>query len=129
MIRVRKISHATFETPDLERQIAYYTDVLGFTGHFVFGDPPVYARSDEMRRCFISRRTFGWQRPLKDSGLHPDVFLWVQEVDKVFAEHKRRGARMVEEIADQAWDARQYVIEDPNSYHIKVAEPIDRDEA
>jgi catechol 2,3-dioxygenase-like lactoylglutathione lyase family enzyme len=29
MIRVRKISHATFETPDLERQIAYYTDVLG----------------------------------------------------------------------------------------------------
>ncbi|HEV7544682.1 MAG TPA: VOC family protein, partial [Reyranella sp.] len=29
MIRVRKISHAAFETPDLERQIAYYTDVLG----------------------------------------------------------------------------------------------------
>src|SRR5258706_9177440 len=26
---VGKTSHATFETPDLERQIAYYTDVLG----------------------------------------------------------------------------------------------------
>src|SRR5271165_993381 len=29
MIRVRRIGHATFETPDLERQIAYYTDILG----------------------------------------------------------------------------------------------------
>src|ERR1700730_9469358 len=29
MIRVRRIGHATFETPDIERQIAYYTNVLG----------------------------------------------------------------------------------------------------
>jgi catechol 2,3-dioxygenase-like lactoylglutathione lyase family enzyme len=28
-IRVRKIVHATFETPDLDRQVAYYRDVLG----------------------------------------------------------------------------------------------------
>jgi len=31
MIRVKKIGHATFETPDLERQVAYYTEVLGLT--------------------------------------------------------------------------------------------------
>ncbi|ACM28801.1 glyoxalase [Rhizobium rhizogenes] len=31
MIGVKKIGHATFETPDLERQIAYYTEVLGLT--------------------------------------------------------------------------------------------------
>ena len=29
MIRVRKIAHAGFETPDLDRQTAYYTDILG----------------------------------------------------------------------------------------------------
>jgi catechol 2,3-dioxygenase-like lactoylglutathione lyase family enzyme len=29
MIRVRKIAHAGFETPDLDRQVAYYTDILG----------------------------------------------------------------------------------------------------
>jgi len=27
--RVRRIAHASFETPDLERQVAYYTEVLG----------------------------------------------------------------------------------------------------
>jgi catechol 2,3-dioxygenase-like lactoylglutathione lyase family enzyme len=31
MIRVRKLSHATYETPDLEQQTEYYTDILGLT--------------------------------------------------------------------------------------------------
>jgi catechol 2,3-dioxygenase-like lactoylglutathione lyase family enzyme len=31
MIRVRKIAHATYDTPDLDRQIEYYTDILGLT--------------------------------------------------------------------------------------------------
>jgi catechol 2,3-dioxygenase-like lactoylglutathione lyase family enzyme len=29
MIQVRRLGHATFSTPDLERQVAYYADVLG----------------------------------------------------------------------------------------------------
>ena len=29
MIRVKKIAHATYETPDLDKQIEYYTDILG----------------------------------------------------------------------------------------------------
>jgi catechol 2,3-dioxygenase-like lactoylglutathione lyase family enzyme len=31
MIAVRKISHASYETPDLDKQIEYYTDILGLT--------------------------------------------------------------------------------------------------
>ena len=31
ILRVKKISHATYETPDLDGQVAYYTDVLGLT--------------------------------------------------------------------------------------------------
>src|SRR5713101_2604313 len=31
MIGVRKISHASYETPDLARQTDYYTNVLGLT--------------------------------------------------------------------------------------------------
>ncbi len=29
MIRVKKIAHATYETPDLDQQVEYYTDILG----------------------------------------------------------------------------------------------------
>ena len=31
MIRVKKIAHATYETPDLDQQVEYYTDILGLT--------------------------------------------------------------------------------------------------
>ena len=31
MIPVRRISHATFETTDLARQIAYYSNVIGLS--------------------------------------------------------------------------------------------------
>jgi len=31
MIRVRKIAHATYEMPDIEKQTEYYTDILGLT--------------------------------------------------------------------------------------------------
>jgi hypothetical protein len=29
MINVKRISHATFDTPDLDRQIAYFTQIAG----------------------------------------------------------------------------------------------------
>src|SRR5579863_2964503 len=31
MIRVNKIAHATYETPDLDKQAEYYTEILGLT--------------------------------------------------------------------------------------------------
>ena len=31
MISVRRIAHAGFETPDVERQVDYYTEILGLT--------------------------------------------------------------------------------------------------
>ena len=31
MVKAKRIGHATYETPDLERQTDYYTDFLGLT--------------------------------------------------------------------------------------------------
>ena len=31
MIRVRKIAHASYEMPDLDKQAEYYTEILGLT--------------------------------------------------------------------------------------------------
>jgi catechol 2,3-dioxygenase-like lactoylglutathione lyase family enzyme len=112
-------------TADVRSTIDYYTGVLGFSEHFVFGDPPVYAGVERDGVLLYITLDQKMAATLKSSGLHPDVFLWVEDVDHVFKEHQRRGARIVEEIADRAWDARQYVIEDPNGYRLKIAEPID----
>jgi uncharacterized glyoxalase superfamily protein PhnB len=112
-------------TDDVRATVDYYSRVLGFSEHFIFGDPPVYAGIERDGVLLYIARDDKMAATLKNSDLHPDIFLWVQNVDTVFEEHKRRGAKIIEEIADRPWDARQYVIEDPNGYRLKIAEPID----
>lgn len=115
-------------TDDVRSAVAYYTNVLGFSEHFLFGDPPVYAGVERDGVLLYITLDAKLASALKSSDQHPDVFLWVQDVDKAFEEHKRRGARIFEDISDRAWDARQYVIEDPNGYHLKIAESLDDEE-
>jgi uncharacterized glyoxalase superfamily protein PhnB len=112
-------------TADVRSTVSYYKDILGFNQHFVFGDPPVYAGIERDGVLLYIALDAKLALAVETSDLHPEIFLWVQDVDKVFEEHKRRGARIFEEISDRPWDARQYVIEEPNGYHLKVAEPID----
>jgi uncharacterized glyoxalase superfamily protein PhnB len=114
-------------TADVRGTVDYYKRVLGFAEHFVFGDPPVYAGVRRDGVLLYITHDADLAAALKKSGLHPDLFLWVQDVDKVFEEHKRRGATIVENISDRAWDARQYVIEDPNGYYLKIAQPIEEE--
>jgi uncharacterized glyoxalase superfamily protein PhnB len=112
-------------TADVRSTIAYYMEVLGFREHFVFGDPPVYAGIERDGVLLYLTDDARLATTLKNANLHPDIFLWVQDVDRAFEEHQRNGAKIVEEIADRPWDARQYVIEDPGGYYLKIAEPFD----
>ena len=112
-------------TDDVRATMDYYGRVLGFTEHFVFGDPPVYAGIERDGVLLYIARDLTMAAAMKRSNLHPEIFLWVQGVDDVFQEHKRRGATFIEDISDRPWDARQYVIEDPNGYRLKIAQPTD----
>lgn len=122
-----KFKHAVpvVATADVRATVEYYRQVLGFSEHFIYGDPPVYAGVARDGVLLYITADPKMAAALKAGDLHPDVFLWVHDVDSVFAEHKRRGAKIIEDIGDRAWDARQYVVEDPNGYRLKVAEPFD----
>jgi uncharacterized glyoxalase superfamily protein PhnB len=112
-------------TADVKSTVNYYKDVLGFTEHFIFGNPPVYAGIEKDGVLLYISLDAEFASAVEASDLHPEIFLWVQDVDKIFEEHKRRGAKIFEEVSNRPWDARQYVIEEPNGYHLKVAEPLD----
>jgi uncharacterized glyoxalase superfamily protein PhnB len=113
---------------DLAATMKYYSSVLGFRKHFVYGDPPVYAgmtRDDMLLYMTLDEEMVA---KLREAGLHHDVFMWVENVDEVYREHLSSGAKIVEVISDRPWDARQYVVEDPNGYRLKIAEPLDEDD-
>jgi uncharacterized glyoxalase superfamily protein PhnB len=115
-------------TADVSSTLAYYTEVLGFEEHFIFGDPPVYAGVARDGVLLYITLDAQLAAALAGSDLHPDIFLWVKDVDKVFEEHQRLGAKIVEPIANRPWDARQYVVEDPGGYYLKIAEPFEDEE-
>jgi len=120
-----KNSVPVVSTSDVRSTVDYYSRVLGFKEHFVFGEPPVYAGVERDGVLLYVTHDPRMAALLKSSDLHPDIFLWVQDVDAVFADHRARGANIIEEVSDRPWDARQYVLEDPNGYRLKIAEPID----
>ncbi len=111
-------------TSNVRSTIDYYSRMLGFNEHFVYGDPPVYAGIERDGVLIYVTHDPRMAALLKSNDLHPDIFLWVQDVDALFAEHRRCGAKIIEEISNRPWDARQYVVEDPNGYRLKIAEPI-----
>jgi catechol 2,3-dioxygenase-like lactoylglutathione lyase family enzyme len=112
-------------TADVRASVDYYARVLGFREHFVFGEPPVYAGVERDGVLLYLTHDPELAATHKNQNLHPDIFLWVQDVDAMFAEHSGRGAKIIEAVSDRAWDARQYVVEDPNGYRLKIAEPCD----
>jgi uncharacterized glyoxalase superfamily protein PhnB len=112
-------------TADVRATLEYYIHVLGFAEYFTFGDPLEYAGVHRDDVQIYVTRDEKLASALRSLDLHPDIFLWVKDVDTVYEAHKTRGAKVVEEISNRPWNARQYVIEDPNGYYIKVAEPTD----
>jgi catechol 2,3-dioxygenase-like lactoylglutathione lyase family enzyme len=115
-------------TDDVLSTVAFYKGVLGFTEHFLFGDPPVYAGIERDGVLLYIAQDAKLTSMLKSSDLHPEVFVWVRDIDRVLDEHRLRGVKIVEEISDRAWEARQYVIEEPNGYYLKIAEPLGEEE-
>ena len=76
-------------TADVSSTLAYYTRILGFKEHFIFGDPPVYAGVERDGVLLYITLDARLAAALAGSNLHPDIFLWVKDVDKVFEEHQR----------------------------------------
>jgi hypothetical protein len=53
MIKPRRVGHATFETRDIEKQIAYWTEVAGL----------VLAEREKKRAFLASKTGLRWSRP------------------------------------------------------------------
>ena len=113
-------------TDDIEKSILYYTDILGFSPDFKYGEPPAYAgvRSGDVEIYFTLDAEL--TNLYKESKLHPEVFIWVEDAQSLFNLHVQQGADIVEPVADRPWGARQYVIRELNGYHLKFAQSLNR---
>lgn len=98
--------------PDVDAALAYYRDVLGFSvegrhrdecGDVVFGSV-LCGRAN-----FYFSKT---NRPIAPNR----CYVFADEVDALCATFRARGARVIEEPADQPWGYRQFTVADINGH-------------
>lgn len=63
-------------TADVRSTVDYYKDVLGFSEHFIFGNPPVYAGIEKDGVLLYVSLDAKLASAVEASDLHPEIFLW-----------------------------------------------------
>ena len=114
---------AVIGTDDVAGTIKYYEETLGFEQDFIWGDPPVYAGVKSGGAELYITHDPALAEAIRERTLGPDIFIWVEKIDKIYARHKVNNAVIEEELSERPWGVRQYVIREPNGYRLKIAEP------
>jgi uncharacterized glyoxalase superfamily protein PhnB len=117
-----KLSRIAPEVPvtDLRGSIEYYEQKLGFSVAMEMpdGDYAIVERDDIAIHLFQD-----------DSRSHSPVGLHVftHDLDELYAELQRRGARLSQEIVRKPWGNRDFRVNDHSGNEIKFTEPLSED--
>jgi hypothetical protein len=111
-------------TSDVLGTVRYFEQTLGFQQQWIWGDPPVYAGVRAGGAWLYVTHDPELATTIRERRLSPDIFLWVSNIDSVYAHHQASRADITEELSERPWGVRQYVVREPNGYFLKVAESL-----
>src|SRR5262245_25619069 len=112
-----------FLVDDVFATAEFYRDVLGFTFHQFFGDPPscTIVERDDVRIMFRQ------VRPPRPPVARPnrtvmeetfDAYIYVSNIDQLATELRATNADIVEGPVARVYDMRELVVRDCNGYVI-----------
>ena len=111
-------------TADLAGTISYFEETLGFKQQWIWGEPPVYAGVRAGGALLYICHDPELASAIRERRLTPDIFLWVSDIGSIYEQHRAKQADITEELTERPWGVRQYVIREPNGYHLKIAESL-----
>lgn len=111
--------------PNVEAATEFYSDKLGFTIGFLYGDPPTHAG---IHRGEWTSEGAHIQFTLTDQPLpeRPSVGFYVfmgEDVDGLFEEYQAAGVHIEREPTDEPWGMREFAIRDCNGYLLRFGRP------
>ena len=56
---------------------------------------------------------------------HFEICWFVCNVDEIYEEYKAKEVNIISELAPKPWGMREFTIQDPNGYHIRIGEGTD----
>ncbi len=109
-------------TADVPASVRYFEEQLGFTQRWAWGEPPVYAAVRSGSVLLYICQDNDLAAAIARERVHPEIFIWVNDVERLYRQHRERNVEIVEELKERPWGAKQYVAREPNGYYLKFTE-------
>jgi predicted enzyme related to lactoylglutathione lyase len=109
-------SATTFHVSDVEVSLKFYTEVLGFSERFRFGDYGGAEYGD------IQIHLSGPKATNKKEVGQGAIYIFCDDVDGYYAEVVAKGAKAQAAPRDYEYGMRDFVIEDPDANHIGIGQ-------
>jgi predicted enzyme related to lactoylglutathione lyase len=112
---------------DLERSVAYYRDRLGFDTE-LYGDPPNFASVGRDNATILLALTDEPERIVPHWHVVENmwnVYIRVDDVDRLYAEIQERGAPIDYTIYDAPHGFREFGVQDPDGHDIAFGQPLE----
>jgi catechol 2,3-dioxygenase-like lactoylglutathione lyase family enzyme len=103
--------HAGLAVNDIPTAVEFYSNKLGFTEAFTWGDPPTFAGVNlDKVQMFLRKGT-------------PDpkgcvVYFLVGDADELYEFHRAQGVEVAESIEDRPYGIRDYIVRDLHGYYL-----------
>lgn len=115
---------------DVDKSVAFYRDVLGFSVGFVM--------PDDLGESVFAQLTYKGTAIFLDSGsvisdaarslLGVGLVLVLNDdegdIDGYYAQVRERGGRITEELDDRPWGDRSFSVKDPNGYTLVFSKHV-----
>jgi catechol 2,3-dioxygenase-like lactoylglutathione lyase family enzyme len=115
---------------DIKAACDFFTQKLGFSVVFVYGEPPFYGQvmRDGARlnlRC-VDRPVFDAAYRERESLLSATVTVdTVEDIDRLFAEFAPAGVSFHQTLQTQPWGAKDFIVRDPDGNLLCFAGPAE----
>jgi len=113
-----------FVVPDVVKTAEFYRDKLGFTILGYFADPPVFAMVERDDVEIHFGRADNGETSMNESvrrGLGTDAYIWVSEIEALFAELSDNGVEIIEGPVKRIYECTEVVVKDCNGFQLVFA--------
>ena len=101
---------------DLEAAVAFYTEKLGFTVEFIYGDFYVSVQRDGLALHLKLSDDPEPNRAFRKQGEHLDAYIKTDDVNALFTEYEKRGIAFLQDLHTTPWGTKEFVVEDTGGY-------------